>query len=112
MDGLVARRGTERMQPTTAIDSATVAMSPWEPATAWVDASGAEGNDARARKEGATHLQIALSDPVEGREAEFNDWYTGRHLPDVLAVPGFVGGQRFKVIPWGAKPAPTRHLAI
>ena len=32
-----------------------------------------------------------------GREDEYNDWYSNTHIPEVLAVPGFVGARRFKV---------------
>lgn len=41
-------------------------------------------------------LQV-LSNPVSGREEEYNRWYTERHLADVLKVPGFVSAQRFRL---------------
>jgi hypothetical protein len=31
------------------------------------------------------------------REDEYNDWYSNTHIPEVLAVPGFVGARRYKV---------------
>lgn len=40
---------------------------------------------------------IVLSDPLGDRDAEYNDWYNNIHLPDVLAVPGMVAAQRFKL---------------
>ncbi|MFY9327543.1 MAG: DUF4286 family protein [Georgfuchsia sp.] len=40
---------------------------------------------------------IVLSNPVAGREDEYNDWYTNRHLADVLKVPGFKSARRFKL---------------
>jgi hypothetical protein len=40
---------------------------------------------------------VVMSNPVEGREDEYNEWYTGRHLADVLNIPGFTGAQRFKI---------------
>jgi hypothetical protein len=40
---------------------------------------------------------VVLSNPVEGREDEFNDWYTNRHVADVIKTPGFLNGQRFKI---------------
>ena len=43
----------------------------------------------------AKHHLLAFPNPVAGREDEFNRWYDGQHLPDMLAVPGFVSGQRF-----------------
>ena len=33
--------------------------------------------------------------PVTGREAGYHEWYDGRHLGDVLEVPGVVSAQRF-----------------
>ena len=43
----------------------------------------------------ARHHLLAFTNPAPGREAEFNRWYDEQHLPDMLAVPGFVSGQRF-----------------
>lgn len=48
---------------------------------------------------------VVLTRPVEGREDEFNDWYTNQHLNDVLAIPGFKAAQRFKIK--GAPISPT-----
>jgi hypothetical protein len=42
------------------------------------------------------HLYLVFSSPVEGRESEYNEWYSNIHLRDVLKVPGFVAAQRFK----------------
>ena len=41
------------------------------------------------------HVYVVLTNPVPGREDEYNDWYTNTHLPDVLKVPGIVAAQRF-----------------
>jgi len=43
----------------------------------------------------ARHHLLAFTNPVPGREEEFNRWYDERHVPDLLAVPGFVSAQRF-----------------
>jgi len=40
---------------------------------------------------------IAFNNPVEGREDEYNDWYSNTHLADVLRVPGFLTAQRFRL---------------
>ena len=45
----------------------------------------------------AKYTFLALTNPVEGKEAEFNEWYDKHHVPDVINVPGFVSGQRFKL---------------
>ena len=34
------------------------------------------------------YLMMAMSKPVQGREDEFNAWYTEHHIPRVLAMPG------------------------
>ena len=57
---------------------------------------------------------IALTNPVEGREQEFNDWYDNQHILDVLALPGCISAQRFRLsnvrIP--NRSCPYRYLAI
>jgi hypothetical protein len=40
---------------------------------------------------------LAFTKPVEGREDEYNSWYSDTHLPDVLRVPGILTAQRFRV---------------
>lgn len=42
-----------------------------------------------------THLLVAMSTPVEGREKEFDLWYSEHHVPRVLSMPGMVGARRF-----------------
>ena len=36
---------------------------------------------------------LVFSEPFEGRDAEFDEWYTGRHLDDICALEGFAGHQ-------------------
>lgn len=45
----------------------------------------------------ATETIIALYNATEGRDAEFNEWYTGTHLPEVVALPGIVSAQRYEL---------------
>jgi hypothetical protein len=46
----------------------------------------------------ASYKLVVFSDSTEeGNEGEYNDWYTNQHLKDVVAVPGFVSAQRFKL---------------
>jgi hypothetical protein len=56
---------------------------------------------------------IALTNPVEGREAEFDAWYE-RHVRDILRLPGFVAAQRHRVTfrQRGAESMAWQHLAI
>ena len=41
---------------------------------------------------------VALTNPLPGKEAEYNDWYQNTHLPEVIALPGGVQAQRFKLV--------------
>jgi hypothetical protein len=56
---------------------------------------------------------VVFTEPVAGREDEYNDWYTNRHLSEVLAVDGFVAAQRFRIVDLDSngKPA-SRYMAI
>ena len=42
-------------------------------------------------------LVVATNCPP-GREAEFNDWYTGTHVPDILKLPGMVAATRYEIV--------------
>ncbi len=55
---------------------------------------------------------LVFSDPVSGREHEYNDWYTGRHLADIVALPGFTAAQRFKVQSAPLGSCSNRYVAI
>ena len=45
----------------------------------------------------ASHMLIVLSNASEGKDVEYNEWYTGTHLADVLKTDGFSAAQRFKL---------------
>jgi hypothetical protein len=56
---------------------------------------------------------VVLTNPAPGREEEFNAWYDGRHLNDVLRVPGFVAAQRLEHAGLGRdSPAQYKYLTI
>ena len=38
---------------------------------------------------------LVFSNPIDGKEAEFNEWYTNVHLKEVVAIKGFKSAQRF-----------------
>lgn len=52
---------------------------------------------------------LVFSNAVPGREAEFNSWYSDRHLPDVLDVPGYLAARRFSLESGQGRVAPTWH---
>jgi hypothetical protein len=59
-----------------------------------------------------TYTFVALTNAVAGREQEFNDWYDRQHVPDVLAVPGFVAARRYEIVGQPVRAAHTyRYLA-
>ena len=62
----------------------------------------------------AKYTFLVLTNPVEGREDSFNDWYTNTHIKDVVDVPGIVAAQRFKLAgaQLGPAPHPWRYLAL
>lgn len=45
----------------------------------------------------AKYRMTVFSNPVAGKEAEYNRWYDEQHLPDVCAVPGFVSAERYEL---------------
>ena len=59
------------------------------------------------------HVMVVLTNPMEGREDEFNDWYSEVHLEEAVGVPGYVSAQRLKLsdVQVG-EPAEYRYLAI
>lgn len=59
----------------------------------------------------ARHTLMVFTNPVEGKDEEYNRWYNERHLKDVLAVEGFVSAQRFRIAGL-TETAPYAYLAI
>jgi hypothetical protein len=45
-----------------------------------------------------TYRMLVFSQPTQGSESVYNDWYEHQHVADVLRVSGFVSGQRFERI--------------
>lgn len=60
----------------------------------------------------ATYLVMVLSNPVEGAEAEFNDWYERTHLDEVMATAGFTSAQRFHLEAQRGMPSAHDYLAL
>jgi len=52
---------------------------------------------ARGNAVAETYYMLFFSTPRAGQEAEYNRWYDHQHAPDVVAVPGFVAAQRYKL---------------
>lgn len=43
------------------------------------------------------YRMIALTRPIEGKDAEYNEWYQNVHMPEVVSMKGFTGARRFKL---------------
>ncbi len=57
-----------------------------------------------------TYNLFVWSEPVEGQEDAYNDWYDNIHLDDVRAIPEFVRATRF--IFSSETPTPRKYLAV
>jgi hypothetical protein len=58
------------------------------------------------------HVLVVLTEPVPGLEDEYNEWYTGTHLDEVVATPGFISAQRFQLADDGMSLCSHSYLAI
>ena len=43
------------------------------------------------------YVYVVFSNPLPGREVEFNNWYLNIHLGDLVQLDGFTGVQRFRL---------------
>lgn len=62
-------------------------------------------------------ILVVLTNPVEGREADFNDWYTNVHTRDAMRFRGSIAQQRFRLAADQVQPYPdtlpvSRYLAL
>ena len=63
-------------------------------------------------------LYLVFSNPTPGKEDEFNQWYDEVHVRDVLATPGMLSAQRYKLADaaisgeGGMPPPPQRYLLV
>lgn len=56
---------------------------------------------------------LVLSNPVEGREEEFERWYRETHVPEMLLLPGFVACRRLVLSEAQmGRFHPQQHLAL
>ena len=45
------------------------------------------------------YIYVVMSDPMPGREFDFNDGYQNMHMGDLVQLPGWTGAQRFRLVP-------------
>ena len=58
------------------------------------------------------HMVVVLTEPNDGREEEFNDYYENLHLDEVLASTGWSSAQRFKLVDEQGRDCPLPYLAL
>ena len=58
------------------------------------------------------HLVVVLTEPVPGRESEFDDYYENTHLDEVLATTGWEKAQRFRLTDQTGRECPLPYLAL
>lgn len=64
-------------------------------------------NDATQPKR---EVLIALSNPVSGKDDEFRTWYWETHISEVLALPGFVSAECYRLL--DGEGAPYQYTTI
>jgi hypothetical protein len=59
-------------------------------------------------------LVISVVGPVPGREDEFDEWYENTHIPEVLALDGYIAATRYKPknALAGLPPGPTGAVTL
>ena len=57
-------------------------------------------------------LVLVLSEPTEGQETEFNQYYEDLHLDDVLRTTGWKTAQRYQLVDQAGKECPLPYLAV
>jgi len=82
-------------------DGANLSTGPFLPRHDW----DGEADDARTR-----FALLALTNPKEGMEEEFERWYWDRHFPDGRRLPGCFAGRRYLRAPDGL--GDFHHLAV
>ena len=45
------------------------------------------------------YVYLVMSDPLPGREFDFNDGSQNMHMGDLVQLPGWTGAQRFRLVP-------------
>ena len=58
------------------------------------------------------HLVLILTEPTDGNEAAYNDYYDNLHLGEVLATTQLTSAQRFKLVGEAGEGCPLPYLAV
>lgn len=60
----------------------------------------------------ARYKLVVMSNPVPGREADYEAWYQDSHLQQMIEVPGVVSAQRFRPAEVLSVRDPVKFLTI
>jgi hypothetical protein len=55
---------------------------------------------------------VVQSKAVDGKDAEYNEWYDSQHFGDICAIPGVTGGRRLEQVMTVAGEPGLKYLAI
>ena len=55
---------------------------------------------------------LILTEPTEGNEDAYNNYYEHTHLEEVLATTGLLNAQRFRLVANAGETAPLPYLAL
>ena len=58
------------------------------------------------------YVLVVPSSAKAGQDDEYNQWYDGIHIHDLLALPGVKNGRRYIASPISPMPPPADYLAI
>jgi len=60
------------------------------------------------------HIFISFTNANDGKDIEYNSWYRDQHLPEVLSIPGFISGQRYRLsdCQFAGMVSPWKYMAI
>jgi len=59
-------------------------------------------------------IMVVESAPGEGREDEYNEWYSEKHIPQILRSPGFIRANRYRLseLPQAGTPTPKHPYVV
>jgi hypothetical protein len=57
-------------------------------------------------------ILLVLSNAVEGRDVDFDHWYSTIHIPEILELSSFVSAERYRLDAAVPNRTDHRHLAI
>lgn len=57
------------------------------------------------------HIFMALTNPVPGRAADYNEWYNEHHVKDIVQIDPYMSGRRFHRIAYNGH-SPYEYIAF